>query len=214
MKKNRKYGKIILSRGSEEDSALRVSKFAKDRGSMSSAIGSVRNVKIFVLYLMENINYPLDFVTLNDIVMQTDYVMYLDFAEAFGEMLDGDLVMKLEVEGEELYTVTEKGRCVARELKSDLLPSLLDRSLSAALRYINFKKRGVTAKCVIEPTEDGRYRVSCTFEEKKVCIFSQTLVVDSQNRAERMKANFYERPEAIYRGVMALMAGNVNYLFD
>lgn len=181
---------------------------------MSSSIGSVRNVKIFVLYLMENINYPLDFVTLNDIVMQTDYVMYLDFAEAFHEMLDGDLLEQLEVDGEELYMVTEKGRCVARELKSDLLPSVLDRSLSAALRYLNFKKRGIVARCTVEPTEDGRFRVRCSFTEHKVCIFSQELVVDSENRAERMQKNFYERPEAIYRGVLALMAGNVNYLFD
>lgn len=181
---------------------------------MSGAIGSVRNVKIFVLYLMENINYPLDFVTLNDIVMQTDYVMYLDFAEALGEMLDGDLVAKTEQDGEAYYTVTEKGRMVARELKSDLLPSILDRSLSAALRYLNFKKRGITASCTIEATEDGRFEVRCAFTEKQTCIFSQSVLVDTLNRAERMKANFEERPEAIYRGVLALMSGNVNYLFD
>ena len=181
---------------------------------MSGAIGSVRNVKIFVLYLMENINYPLDFVTLNDIVMQTDYVMYLDFAEALAEMLDGDLVSKTERDGEAYYTVTEKGRMVARELKSDLLPSILDRSLSAALRYLNFKKRGIVASCTVSPTEDGRFEVRCSFTENKACIFSQSVVVDTENRAERMKANFEERPEAIYRGVLALMAGNVNYLFD
>ncbi len=181
---------------------------------MSGAIGSVRNVKIFVLYLMENINYPLDFVTINDIVMQTDYVMYLDFAEALNEMLDGELLTKIEVDGEELYVVTEKGRCVARELKSDILPSILDRSLSAALRYLNFKKRGIVAKCTVTPLEDGRYEVTCSFEEKKNTIFSQSIVVDTLNRAQRMKANFEERPEAIYRGTLALMSGNVNYLFD
>ena len=183
---------------------------------MGGLIGSVRNVKIFVLYLMENINYPLDFVTINDIVMQTDYVMYLDFAEAFTEMLDGELIAGVEGEGEgeTLYVVTEKGKMVARELKSDLLPSILDRSLSAALRYLNFKKRGIAAKCVVEPTEDGRFSVTCLFTENRAVIFSQTVVVDTQNRAERMRENFYERPEAIYRGVLALMAGNVNYLFD
>lgn len=181
---------------------------------MSSAIGSVRNVKIFVLYLMENINYPLDFVTLNDIVMQTDYVMYLDFAEAFGEMLDGGLVERLTVDGEELYVATERGRCVARELKSDLLPSILDRALSAALRYLNFKKRGIVATCSVEKTEDGRFAVVCRFIERKNEIFSQRIVVDTLNRAERMKKNFDERPEAIYRGTLALMSGNVNYLFD
>lgn len=182
---------------------------------MSGIIGSVRNVKIFVLYLMENINYPLDFVTINDIVMQTDYVMYLDFAEAFNEMLDGELIEKIDVpDSDALYNITDKGRLVARELKSDILTSILDRSLSAALRYLNFKERGIVAKCTIEETEDGRYSVTCSFTEKKVLIFSQTLVVDTLNRAQRMKDNFYDRPEAIYRGVHALLAGNVNYLFD
>ena len=182
---------------------------------MGGAIGSVRNVKIFVLYLMENINYPLDFVTINDIVMQTDYVMYLDFAEAFNEMLDGDLIEKIEIPDEEpLYAITAKGRIVARELKSDILPSILDRSLSAALRYINFKNRGIVAKCKVDKTDDGRYSVNCSFTEKGILIFSQSVIVDTLDRAERMKNNFYERPEAIYRGVLALLAGNVNYLFD
>ncbi len=182
---------------------------------MGSPVGSIRNVKIFVLYLMENINYPLDFVTLNDIVMQTDYVMYLDFAEAFNEMLDGNLIEKLsDDDGQELYYITDRGRLVARELKSDILPSILDRSLSAALRYLDFKKRGIVAKCVIEKTDDGRYAVRATFTEKKILIFSQEIVVDTLDRAERMQNNFYERPQAIYRGVIALMAGNVNYLFD
>lgn len=181
---------------------------------MSGVIGNIRNVKIFVLYLLENINYPLDFVTINDIVMQTDYVMYLDFAEAFHELVDGGLLEKLEMEGQEVFAVTEKGRVVAQELKSDLLPSILDRSLSAALRYLNFKKRGIRTHCTVEKTEEGKYLVSCSFHEGKTCIFSQSLVVDSLNRAERMQNNFYERPEAIYRGVLALMAGNVNYLFD
>ncbi|MBQ3055969.1 MAG: DUF4364 family protein [Clostridia bacterium] len=59
---------------------------------MASAVGGMKNVKIFVLYLMQNLGRALDFITLNDIVMQTDYIMYLDFAEAFGQMLDGDLI--------------------------------------------------------------------------------------------------------------------------
>jgi len=181
---------------------------------MSSPIGSMRNVKIFVLYLLENINYPLDFITINDVVMQTDYVMYLDFAEAFYQMLDMDLIEKIDDDGKELYLITAKGRCVARELKSDLLASMLDKALEKALRFLDFQKRQVVAKCTIEKTDDGRYAVICSFTEKNVCIFSQTLIVDTENRAERMRDNFYDRPEVIYRGVIALMAGNVNYLFN
>ena len=182
----------------------------------SSAIGSKRNVKIFVLYLMENINYPLDYATLNDIIMQTDYVMYLDFAESFHEMIDAGLI--LEVEGQEknipMYIVSEKGKIVARELNSDILTSILDKSLSAALRYIDFKKRGVEAKAIIEKRDDGRYEIECKMIEKGELIYSTKVIVDTLARAERMKENFYSRPEGIYKATLALLAGNVNFLLD
>lgn len=181
---------------------------------MASQIGGMRNVKVFVLYLLENINYPLDFVSINDIVMQTDYIVYLDFAEAFHEMIDLDLIREVKTEDETLYEVTEKGRCVARELNGDILSTILDQSLAMALRYLDFKKRNVVTKCEIEKLDGDKYKVTASFMEKGELIFSQSLIVDTLNRAQRMKDNFYERPEAIYRGVLALMAGNVNYLFD
>ena len=181
---------------------------------MSSAIGSMNNVKIFILYLMKNVNYPLDFFTINDIVMQTDYVMYLDFAVGFNSLLDAGLVEKIDVDGEEKYIVTANGAMVANELKSDILSSILDKSLAAALRYLDFKKRGVTLNFEIEPTDDGKYKITTSFTEKGDCMFSQMIIVDSLDRAKRMKQNFYERPEALYRGVLALLSGNVNYIFD
>ncbi len=180
---------------------------------MSSPIGSKNNVKIFVLYLLDNINYPLDFCTINDIVMQTDYVMYIDFAEAFIEMVDGDLISSFESEGVTYYEVTAKGKCVAEELKSDILSSILDQALAAALRYLDFARREIVASCRIEKKDDGKYDVICEMTEKKELIFSTRLTVDSEDRAKRMKAYFNDRPEVIYRGVTALLAGQMNYLF-
>ncbi len=185
-----------------------------EEATMSSAIGSINNVKIFVLYLLQNINYPVDFVTINDIVMQTDYVMYLDFAVAFNSLLDSGLIEKVEEDGEEKYRVTPNGAIVANELKSDILSSILDKSLAAALRYIDFKKRGVVVKFDITETDDKKYRIETSFTEGGECMFSQTIIVDSLDRAKRMKENFYERPEALYRGVLALLSGNVNYIFN
>ena len=82
---------------------------------MASPIGSMNNVKIFVLYLMRNINYPLDYVTVNDIVMQTDYIMYLDFDQAFHEMLEGELIREdgVNENGDPLYSVTARGAMTA-----------------------------------------------------------------------------------------------------
>jgi len=183
---------------------------------MASQIGSMQNVKIFVLYLMQNINYPLDYVTLNDIVMQTDYIIYLDFAEGFHQMLDDGLIAAVEggESKETEYIITDKGRLVADSLHSDILSSILDKSLAGALRYLDFKRRGIEAKCTTTRREDGQYDFTCSLVEHGSTIFTTSLVVDSADRAARLKQNFADRPEVIYRGVHALLAGNVNYLFD
>ncbi|MBR2335070.1 MAG: DUF4364 family protein [Clostridia bacterium] len=183
---------------------------------MASLVGSIRNVKIFVLYLMQNINYPLDYVTINDIVMQNDYVMYIDFAEAFHEMLDADLIEICEYNesGDPLYMVTNKGRIVATELRSEVLTSLLDKSLECALRYLDFKKRGIKISCKVEKREDGRYDVICIIKERDDIIMQNNVVVDSLNRAKRMEDNFRDHPEIVYKGVMALLSGNINFIFN
>ena len=182
----------------------------------SSPIGSKNNVKIFVLYLMRNINYPLDFVTINEIVMQTDYVMYLDFAESFHEMLDADLIRidgKDEF-GNELYSVTSKGSIVAEHLKCDILPVLLDKSMSAALQYLDFRRRKITVDCTSEALPDHTHDVTVIIKEQDKVILKTTVNVDSAERSRQMRQTFRSRPEVIYRGIMALMCGKVDYLFD
>ena len=183
---------------------------------MASLVGSKRNVKIFVLYLMQNINYPLDYVTINDIVMQNDYVMYLDFAESFHEMLDAELIEDCgkNESGESMYVVTEKGRIVATQLHSEILTSLLDKSLECALRYLDFKKRGIKISSRVEKREDGRYEVICIVKEKNDIIMQNSVVVDTANRAQRMEDNFRDHPEVVSKGVMALLSGNINFIFN
>ena len=183
---------------------------------MGSQIGSMNNVKIFVLYLMKNINYPMDYVTVNEVVMQTDYVMYLDFADAFHQMLESDLIRVdgQNEAGDELYSVTRKGRLVAEQLKCDILPSILDQSLACALRYLDFKRRSITVDCSSERMGDQTFNVTITLYEKKKPILTTTVNVDSEYRAHLIRKKFREHPEVIYRGTMALLCGNVDFLFD
>lgn len=184
---------------------------------MSSPIGDKRTVKIFVLYLLENINYPLEKCVISDIVMQSDYVMFLDFVESFNEMEDDGLVEAVgKTEGgDDLYIITDHGRMVAQTLKSDVLPAVLDKSLAAAFRYLDFARRGILSECEVinESAMTGECDVHIRLMEKKRVLFEATLHVDSKDRAERMKRHFSEKPDVIYRGFTALLSGNTDYLF-
>ncbi len=176
---------------------------------------NLNNVKIFVLYLMRNINLPMNFSTVNDIVMQNDYVMYLDFAEAFHQMIDGGLVEETgrDEVGDVLYSVTRQGAMVAEQLKSDILPSILDQSLSCAMRYLDFKVRKVTVDSEAQRCPDNTYDVTLVLKEDGKIILSTTVNVDSEYRTHQIRQIFRERPDVIYRGVLALLSGKVDYLF-
>ena len=184
---------------------------------MASNIGDKRTVKIFVLYLLENINYPLELCTVSDIVMQTDYVMFLDFAESFNEMVDDGLVEAVgrTEAGDDLYIITDHGRTVAQTLKSDVLPAVLDKSLAAAFRYLDFARRGILSECEVinENAMTGECDVHVRMLEKKRVLFEATLHVDSKDRASRMQRHFAEKPDVIYRGFNALLSGNMDFLF-
>ena len=61
---------------------------------MHSQLRDKNDIKIFILYLLRHIGYPLDFVSINDIVVQDGYVGYFDFAECFAELLEtGNIVL-------------------------------------------------------------------------------------------------------------------------
>lgn len=183
---------------------------------MGSQIGSKDNVKIYVLNLMMSIGYPVDFTTLNDALRQTDFVDYFDFADAFHKMEDDGLLTAtgMNEQGEPCYSVTSKGACVVESMRGHILPSVLEDSVVHAMRYLDFRRRGVKVSCKLQPQPDGGYYVICTVTERDRTDLSITLWVEDEATARRMETQFRERPENAYRGVRALLSGNVNYLFD
>lgn len=178
------------------------------------------DIKIFILYLLQNIQYPLDFPTINDVVVQNEYVNYFDFAECFAEILDmGHIIEEFETdpktgEKQTLYRISPLGSAVVSQLQSSLLRSIRESSLKSAMRLLSFKKRGAQVHCTTSEQEDGRFAIECVITEMNKEILHISLVDDSSARIERMKANFEERPDGIYKGIMALLAGEVDYLLN
>ena len=63
------------------------------------------------------------------------------------------------------------------------------------------------------PDCDG-YIVSCSITDKDGVALDLKLRADSKYQLDRMLSNFEERPEVIFRGAVALLSGDVNYIFE
>jgi hypothetical protein len=103
---------------------------------------------------------------------------------------------------------------VAEQLRCDILPSILDQSLACALRYLDLKRRGVEVDCTSNKRADQTFDVSFIIREKNKTIMQTTINVDTEYRSRQMREAFRDHPDVIYRGMIALFTGQVDFLFD
>lgn len=171
--------------------------------------------KIFILYIMSSIQEPLEFTTINDMVLQDEFVNYFDFATAFNDLLEKRQIEELPgAEGKDpLYRVTQEGRSILESYESDLSAETRDKALRHAMRILLFKRDGVRQKSEILEVPGG-YQLHCVIEDAERVLFESSVFVSEESYAKRLRENFDDHADIIYKGTMSLLSGDVNYIFD
>lgn len=170
-------------------------------------------IKVFILYLLKNIGEPLDITTIGEVVVQDAFVNYFDFSICFSDLLETRQVEEIEAEDEKLYAISETGVLMVGEVQSALYAGVKEKALRSAQRLIALKRHGNRIHC--EVTECGRgYMLEATIVDKEKTLMRLETYVTDEDYAHRMQANFNEKAEIIYKGAMALLSGDVNFIFD
>lgn len=203
---------------------------------MPETFHSPQQVKVFILYLLEKVGYPLDYNDIATIIIRDGYVDYFDFVTYFHELLEDGHIKKVSVpnldakntdeldnddldsdedKSKDLYEVTDTGRMIAKGLADDLLlAAVREKSYISAMRHLSLEKRGAVVDHNIEMVGDGSYIFHCSIKDCDGMAFDLSLRADSYLQASRMRMNFEDKPDVVYRGIVALVTGNVNYLFE
>ena len=170
-------------------------------------------IKVFILYLLSNIDEPIDFETVNDIVVQDEFVNYFDVSICFAELVDVQQVIETEKDGKKLYSISESGREAVSSVEETLYSDIKDKALRSALRILALKRTGNKVSTGIRECSGG-YIVECKIEDREKTLFHSEVFVPDKVFAEKMKLNTEERAEIIYKGSLALLSGDVNFIFD
>ena len=54
----------------------------------------------------------------------------------------------------------------------------------------------------------------CEIADNQRVLFSSEVFLTEKHYAEKLKVNFDERAEIVYKGALALLSGDVNFIFD
>lgn len=176
------------------------------------------DIKIFILYILNSIGYPLEYGDLHDMSIQDGFITSFDYIEAFEELLDAGNLLRADSESgeddEDIVTITDKGRHIAETLNGRLLSSVKERAMKSALRYISFKKKGTKISTGVRAMPRGKYELTCTIIDEGYEIMELKFILDNMKQIDRMVYNFDAHPEHIYRGILALLSGEVDYLLN
>lgn len=175
-------------------------------------LNTVTDIKVFLLFLLDNIRYPIEGSTLMSVIAENTGDISLDYDQCLAELVDSEHLLFDEVEGEKYYMISDKGRTVASELYDSLDEGFREKSLRSAIKHISLIKRGASIRSYVERTEEGRYRITMQASDSTGEIMSTTLTVNSEAEAEQIKKNFEQKPDGVYRGILFSATGRIEYI--
>ena len=176
------------------------------------SLNTITDLKIFLLFLLDNIRYPIDRTTVMSIVEENTDDISLDYDQCLGELTDSGHLLFDEIDGEKYYMISDKGRSVAADLYDDLDKGFREKSLRSAIKHVSLSKSGASIKAYIEETEAKRYRVTLEAYDKYGDVMKTSLTVNSKAEAEQIKNNYEQKPDGVYRGVLFSATGRIEYL--
>jgi hypothetical protein len=175
-------------------------------------LNTITDLKVFLLFLLDNIRYPIDSDTILSIIEENTDDISLDYAQCLGELAESEHLLYDEIEGNRYYMISDKGRLVASELYDSLDAGFRERSLRSASKHVSLSKSGASIKAYVEETETKRFRVTLEAYDRYGDIMKTSLTVNSRAEAEQIKRNFESKPDGVYRGVLFSATGRIEYL--
>ena len=175
-------------------------------------LNTITDLKVFLLFLLDNIRYPVDSDTVMSIVSENTDDITLDYQQCLAELVDSEHLLFDEIEGVRYYMISDKGREIAAELYDNLDAGFRERSLRSAIKHLSLSKSEASIKAYIERTDSGRYRVTLEAFDRYGELMKTSLAVNSLAEAEQIKRNFESKPDGVYRGVLFSATGRIEYL--
>ena len=173
---------------------------------------TLTDIKVFLLFLLEKIAYPIDKTTLIRIIAENTYMLSFEYDVAFSELVDDGHLYSDTVDGETDYMISKSGRMIASELYDTLDPAFREKSLNAAAKYLSLAKREADIRSSVTELPNHRFAVQMIVSDATGELMNTTLTFSSAAEAEEVRRNFEARPDDIYRAFLFATTQKIAYL--
>lgn len=201
----------ILARGpaapAEGEYPMAADRFVE--GVAPGGLVNADDIKILLCYLLKSVQKPLSFGNLNEILQRDSLCNYFGFAGALRDLLVSGHVDLVKQDGEDCYKATRLGRETAALFERRLPLTVREKAMAAAVQLLARIKRESENRVEIEENGKGGCTVTCSVLDMGDPLLRVSVYVPERDQAEAVKKRFQNDPQTVYRGVLALLTGDV-----
>ena len=163
-------------------------------GVRPGGLTSSTEIRLLLCYLVQH-SGPVTQRQLETALMDAQLVNYFEIGSCLDDIRRQGLV---ECAGGE-YTITAKGRRVARELTDDLPLSVRERAVAAVVKAQLWTRKQAEYSAVVSERPDGHCTVRCMINRLDERLFCLELGMPDRLTAELVKKQFILKGNEIYQ---------------
>ena len=164
-------------------------------GVRPGGLTSSTEIRLLLCYLVQH-SGPITQQQLEAGLMDAQLVNYFEIGSCLDDIKRQGLVQQ---DGDGPFTITEKGRRVARELAYDLPLSVRERAVAAVVKAQLWTRKQAEYSAVISERTDGHCTVRCMINRLDEKLFCLELGMPDRLTAELVKRQFILKGNEIYQ---------------
>lgn len=163
---------------------------------------SITIYKLIILYILSKVDSPLPQGIISDYIIDHGYTNYFNVQNAFGELLQAELIQEDTTYHLSYYKLTQTGletlNLFGHQLSSDIQEEINDYLKTNQYEILN----ETALVSDYQLTSDGSYLATCSIREKNHEIFSVSLEVSTEEDAVKVCNNWRDQSAVLYQAAM------------
>lgn len=160
--------------------------------------------KLIVLYMLDNLEFPLTNSQISEFVLERGYTDYFTLQQTIYDLLSSDLIVSENIRNSTRYIITESGRETI-SMFSGKISSAIKEDIQTFFQEKKYQlRKEIDLQADYYPI-DKEYMVHCIIREKKAILLELKLNVVTKEQAVHICDHWQKDSEEIYNYLVQKM---------
>lgn len=159
--------------------------------------------KLIILYILNNVNFPLTNSQLTDLILDKEYASYFNIQQSLADLVEDAYIRMDTVRSDSLYKITDSGRETLSFFLNTISPAIREEIDQYLLEKDYSLREEVSVPSEFFEVKKDEFMTRLRVIERGSAIFELNLSVPSKEEAELICRNWKDASSDLYEYVLS-----------